>query len=831
MKENTNANKSLDLFRQIESTIKRMLDSGQPVSEQLQSTYAQILTQMMSEQQPVEQTDVEPHTTEPEDGNLVHRRVVAKYKNIKKGDFSMLQSKDDFFDDDLYQFLYGGLNLRGVVYGYIPVAEIDRYVSMVEDKAREIGKTDLVKIFRKKCTAKKRQLKELKQAEVEAEKRKKLEREIERRERGQMTEYTNLPSWCTGNKFIDIKFTADDTGIYETVERHGVEIKTLICRTPMLINKDVVPENGYTDTADAKVELMYRDKRGWHRTIISYDILINGTKIKALNAMRIGFEEKNASRVAAFLMSMYEQSVDRNTMPELTSTTHLGWSMDKAKFYPYVSGTEAALDADNQYKKLAASLRPHGDEAEWYEKIKNLRKDGPLMLRFAIAAALVSPMLQFIDIRDGMICNIYGRSGSGKSAVNRAVASIWGDSEGKHTIISTFRDTLNALEFKMGFLKNLPLIMEDGNNGNTDEKEKKKKIQAIIMMAANGYSAGRGTRNLSLRDTNEFTLAVLTNSEQRLTQFCTTNGAINRLLECQAPDECPWTDVEAGEIYTFFKENYGFAGPKFIKILQELGPDQVKEKRAEFAEKLRKASENSGKKSGRHILIASVLMTADNIAAERLFEDHITMSVEDVLGFMDDADQVDQNKRFYDYLVDFVSMNASHFEGMTDMINPGGFWGIYFSNLYAGSSAYIAIVPEKLREIARSKDVDLTLFYKYLRKNSLIETDSEPGRNTKKCDSSFLGKRTNFVKIKLPDLDAEAEAEEKTDNDRKSAGSDAVCGSRVADVHDDETITEEIPFGSDDSSDSKKSPDIPAGEQLFMDAKPEDADVFSGLFS
>ena len=72
------------------------------------------------------------------------------------------------------------------------------------------------------------------------------------------------------------------------------------------------------------------------------------------------------------------------------------------------------------------SLVPAGEKKDWYEGIKKLRKASHNQDFNYILATMFTPVIVSILQTQGFVCEIYGESQTGKSAMLKVCSTVWG---------------------------------------------------------------------------------------------------------------------------------------------------------------------------------------------------------------------------------------------------------------------------------------------------------------------------------------------------------------------------------------------------------------------
>lgn len=661
----------------------------------------------------------------------------GKFSGFAANDISAVTNADDFSSENLYRAMYKNKDNVNVL----------KY--KLKEKAKELGKTDLAKLFESEAARMKKVIeKEQREAQLSASDT----------EGKHTTDFKFLPDACTGNKLVGKEWLTGENGEVFMLEEKGDTIKKVIaCSQPVLVNRILKDIRG-CDEDSGKVEICYKTAAdGWKTSIVPREMILNASKAIKLADYGINISSDDTKNFCKYMKSMLVESErEPGILPILGSTGKLGFC-DKnfEKFLPYDAGDDIVFTGETAIAGIMQALKATGDRDTWFETYKKMRKENQTYFQFATAAILAAPLLTMVNSTDGFVCNIFGKSGTGKSLATCIAATIFGSYDARDGFVVSPQMTVAGMESTLDSLNNLPMVIDDFNNQSDMDK---KTFPVKIMKMANGVGKTRSNISLGRRQMLSWLTTVLIGSEQSITMGATTDGARNRVLSCSTEESCVWSQGErVGELMDIFKDNYGWAGREYIEKLKEIGAPEVKRIYSENLAKIRKAG-TAAKKSERQFQCLAVLMTADYLGAKYLFEDEIVMSLETALTFIDSAEENDQYKKFYDYLLDITLANPAKFDGLTyDADHSPIFWGVYKEDKIADPHGIcIMFMHEQLKQLAKDKDVDTKMFFKYLEKNDLYEHDA--GRNTKKVRLGALNnKGANVIKIFYPSTVEEIE--------------------------------------------------------------------------
>ena len=688
------------------------------------------------------------------------------YEYFNEGKINCVIRQEQFYDDALYTTIFKAITNEILQ---------NQLQEKLERQAKYLGGTILAQMFKRNCTAKKREVKKEKEEQEKEFERRMREREKEEKEKakkaGKMTGYTKLPADIQ-NMYVSDEWIADDDGVRK-FEESGKTVKEVeACMYPILVSKLYRPLDNAASGATRRVEVHFGSEEGWQKATVEREVISNVNKIISLSNMGAGITSDNARQCVNFMASMMKESSKRGALKIVNTLNKLGWDKGFKNFLPYTTD-DYVFERQDDLPNMMNALSEHGNREEWYKKFKEIRALNYKPFKLATATLLASVILPMLPKQDGFITDLYGWSGHGKSAMLSIVSTIFSDMDNKSGgIFLDYDNTPTSLELTCDTFNNLPVILDDASKGDQD---KKRKFQETVMMIANGRGKNRATKDLKQRKRYTFGLTALVSSEQVITKDYTTNGSIYRVLPKLVDEYFPYLDKKnypnlenIEDIVWFFQNNYGFCGKDFVEQVKKLGQQKIIERNKKNLERARALAKEHGRE-GRQATSIAVLLTADEIATEFLFKDEQKFSDEELLGIMVKPDEADQYMRFYYTVIERCISNPGKVEGFTAAADiRGEYIGIYKKNDERkgmdGTFESLSIFPGKLDEWAREFDIDTSLFYREMKARNLIITDKDT--NQTKTKSEKTGRNERVIKLIMPKYPEEKEEGKK---DTKSA--------------------------------------------------------------
>lgn len=773
----------LNKISEISDKIIKMAELGRDTT-----ALEQMLQQMMAAATQQPEPEKEPKALPPVE-NIDGLQVITLSKMPKtmrgcfeRGDISPVTTKEAFYEDELYE----------AACRVTRETDRNKIKYMLEQKAKELGGTALCKMFNQSYVAKKREIKKKDEEEAkriaEAFKERQAAEAEEKRKAGNKTKFTDMPEWCTGNKFVGEEWiTNNEEGVYKLEDCGRTVKRTEACGRPVAINRLLEPidESGWDGIE--RVEIVFESERGWKRKVVERETLLNKNKAIALTNDGVDITSDRVGAFTGYMSSMLKESSIRGAIPSRKSSRKMALYKDGQILLPY-RDPEFYFEKKSSMPNLVNALQAHGESEKmeenrdaWFKEFKAIRAEKNGMFNFLTASSLCAPIIGMIGNIDGFVCNVVGVTGCGKSVAESVTATIWGSCKSADGFVIGAKNTSAAFETYADVLNCLPLTIDDYNKLKEKEKEA---FKQVIYEIANGIGKGRATKDMGLRAMASYSLNLIVTSEEPLRERA-GGGATNRLLTYMADSECPWTPDEVTKMMNFFTTNYGHAGVEYIQILNDLGRDAVQNMIKTHRDELMEAAKGQ-EKAMKQVNSMAVLLTADEIAADKLFGDGIKITTEQAVDILDDASTVQAEALAYEKIVDKIFSNRQHFQGLVELDKlTGDLWGKFVrEDKYEdfveveeeietdekdkdgkkivkiekrqARPTTVAIYPFKLQELAAEVGASYEMFIAYLRRENLLYADN--GRNTKKVSLKRAdGKRGQnvgrMIKFRIPQQD------------------------------------------------------------------------------
>ena len=570
-----------------------------------------------------------------------------------------------------------------------------RLLLSLEDRARELGV--------------KKKFQEL----VKAYKR--VEREMKRREREKKSQPCTLEQWTNfSGPYENMQckqWIASENGIYLNNPSTGYT-DVLACYHPIL----PVERLKNLETGEEQIKLAYKRNNRWDEIIVPKTMVTSANKIVALSGRGIAVTSENAKYLVRYLADVENANEDHINVQY--STSKLGWL--KGGFLPY--DNEVIFDGDVRYREVKDSIQAVGNRNRWFEYVSGLRKTGRIEIKFMLAAAFSSVLIEPLGGLPYFV-DLWGGTGGGKTVCLMAAASVWADPD-NNAYIKDYQVSPAGIEVTCDLLNHLPLLLDD-----TSKKDKKveENFEGLVYDLCSGKGKTRSNKELGLNRESHWKNCILTNGEHPLSSYVTQGGAINRILELEAGEKI-FPDV--AETLEVIKKNYGHAGREFIEMIKETGVEEIQRIQKDFLKKL-----SDDGKMEKQSLSLSIILTADKLATDYLFKDGQYIDIEEARAVLVDKEELSENERCYRFVLDKIAMNPARFDPLNENAEK---WGII-------EEGYAVIYNSAFDAICREGKYSKKSFLSWAAKKGLVQTQNGNPTKLKKLKGNVL--RCVFLKL------------------------------------------------------------------------------------
>lgn len=463
------------------------------------------------------------------------------------------------------------------------------------------------------------------------------------------------------------------------------------------------------ETGEEQIKLAYRRGGCWEELIVPKVMVTSASKIVSLSGRGVAVTSENAKFLVRYLADVENSNGD--SIKVQYSSSKLGWI--RGGFLPY--DEEVVFDGDSRFRQIRESISQAGSRQKWYDHIKKLRASGRLEVKLLLAASFASVLVQLVGGLPFMV-DLWGETEGGKTVSLMVAASVWADPD-ENAYIKDYKGTEVGLEATCDLLNNLPLILDDSSKKNRKIEEN---FEGLVYDLCSGKGKTRSNKDLGLNRECHWKNCILTNGERPLNSYVSQGGAMNRILELECGSKVFDDPQETAELV---KKNYGYAGYDFVQILKKIGAEKVKCIQQEFQQKLYDAE-----KMEKQSLSLSIILAADRIATDYLFQDGNCIGIEEAREVLMDREDISDNERCYQYIQSEIDINAAKFDAFSQTSEK---WGMV-------EKGYAYIYTNIFDNICKKGGFSRTSFLSWAERKGLIQTSAGKRTKTKRIDGHVV---------------------------------------------------------------------------------------------
>lgn len=536
---------------------------------------------------------------------------------------------------------------------------------------------------------------------------KKVNREIEKASRqtpqnNSFDNYTQFDYFDDGHELYCGNWIADQHGV-RTFTMFGEQ---LACYHPILIAQRMMN----AETGKEKVKLAFQKGFKWKEIVVDKGMIASSNKIVGLADYGVSVTSETSKSLVKFLSDLENYNITQ--IETRMSTSKFGWI--SGEFMPY--GMNIEFDSESKFKDIFEAVQAHGDYNTWMDLMLKIRKSDRYEPQLYMAGSFASVLLKPLNVLP-FILNLWGDTGKGKTVALMVATSIWANPAESKYITDPVSSQV-ALEIRNDILNNLPMVIDDLSKTRDKYGDA---FTDIIYMLCGGKGKDRSNVNLGLNKATTWQNIVLTNIERPLATETMRGGAINRILDFEMEEGSIFRN--GNQVVETINQNYGFAGRMFIDAVKEIGFDGIREMQQDFLQQiLRKARELGQEKEEKQTIPLSVMLTADKIATDYIFEDEMYLDLERCVNTLKNKGDVSENDRAYEFIMSEVSININKFVPDDDGNYRGECWGCI-------DGGYVIILVNAFNRMCERGNFSNKGFLNWAAKKGLIIQSA--GKNTK----------------------------------------------------------------------------------------------------
>lgn len=483
----------------------------------------------------------------------------------------------------------------------------------------------------------------------------------------------------------------------------------------------VLPVERYInqDTGKEKVKIIYYKENKWHEKTVDRSELSISNKLLLLSDYGL---DVNSNNVKLYI-DYFGEVMYLNNIPKLSSVSHIGWNGDL--FIPY--DNKGIFDGADEFSNIYKSIGSKGNEEKWENCIKQLRRNK--YIKIIMATTLASPLLEKLNVLPYIVNVWSSMSGSGKTLSCMVAMSIWGNPDVGALRLSS-NNTQNYYMTMASFMRNYTCYFDElqiiKNLKNFD-------FDRLIMDLCNGTEKGRLNKNSQANEVKTWNGNFLFTNNDKMVGNNSGEQVYNRVVDLEVNEKL----IQNGqEIAKIIKENYGFAGKKYIKYIQQIGFDTIFERFKKINNEILDTTKATDKQSS----VLATIILADQLANECIFNDEYILQIEDLKPYINDKDEIKTSIKAKEFIKDIISINSKRFEET----GYGELWGKYKNTSGDYQVCYINM-QILIRELAKGNYEFDTVKKEWDEIGFLIKNSS--GRYIH--NTSVNGKKGNYILLDI----------------------------------------------------------------------------------
>lgn len=540
-----------------------------------------------------------------------------------------------------------------------------------------------------------------------------------------------------------------------------------ICRTPIILTQRLRS----LETGEEKIEVAFKRDGEWRTAIFPRSTIFTARGITVLADLGCTVTSENAKMLVRFLSALEAENIDVISKSDAASV--FGWQPG-GRFIPgHAQGI--VLDIDPSQRGMAEAYHTAGSFKGWLETMRPHRARDKF--RFILAASFAAPLLKIIRQRIFFVYN-WGSSKGGKTAGLKAALSAWGDPE---RLMVNFNATQVGLERTAAFYCDLPLGIDERQLAGKNQDA----LEKIVYMISAGTGKIRGAKGGGLQTMHQWRTIAIATGEEPLQTDTSQTGVSTRVLEIYGgPFD---TEQQAGLMHVQSTQDYGWAGPEFIKHLFGVSEDSIRDK---YGEMLDYVSSISKGKSGSHVAGVAAVALADAMIDTWFFAERADrpdgggqdrtetdgkngpkplelngsgwerakIMAAAILRAQIDAEAGDVNENAVQYIADWILSNRNYFGENAA--------GTCFGDITEDAETawvYPSLLNEALKRVGFSPRKTI----KYMTDKGFIRTDND-GRHVA-VRRKFNGANSRMLEIHLSEISRKNEEKENIEDDDEFA--------------------------------------------------------------
>lgn len=333
------------------------------------------------------------------------------------------------------------------------------------------------------------------------------------------------------------------------------------------------------ETNDVEIQLGYY-YLGQEKEITVSREALQTRELPKLMTKGVGVQKHVVDTVSLFL------TIQEKDAPYIVSHSGLGWDQENQRQFK-LHEIIGSSNSNSEYTGMF-DVKPKGTFEAWEEGVKTHVIPFPnlsLALVLGLSAPVASLISNAVDI-ETLIVHIFGESSTGKTrSVKLAVSSFGKPSDSHDGLVQSWNGTQKSIIQKMSGVHGVPIVLDESSMTRI------KNFTNFIYQVAMGIESSRLTQEIKQRERGKWSGVILSTGEVSLLGKSDQNTGLRvRTIEL---DNLAWTNSaeHAEALDKVITNNYGHAGPKFVKHLLTYETDQIVTKWEHWSKKCYEAME------------------------------------------------------------------------------------------------------------------------------------------------------------------------------------------------------------------------------------------------
>jgi uncharacterized protein (DUF927 family) len=396
-------------------------------------------------------------------------------------------------------------------------------------------------------------------------------------------------------------------------KRPGSEQVKDVASEPIFITE--VSKNIHEGLEDLALTFMRNGK--WGKQVVPRADIFQAKRFLQYSGYGMPVHQNNVRDLIDYFAA-FEKINLKNGIERYSSSSILGWQPGEGFLLGenHITAEEekaskvvfAESQMNSGIEGMIKAIRKEGNYQEWLKAMTPLAHIPPAL--FCFYAAFVPPLMEFLEIPNYIIDIAY-RTSSGKTTLQRVIASIYGKPDETNSIVMTWNSTRVFLERVSACLNGIPMILNDTKSAKDAET-----IENTVYDITNGTTRGRGTPS-GVHRTYKISTVLFSSGEEPIVDGTKSAGVRTRVITLNVAPFLKQDDETAKIVKSLestVRKNYGHAAETYIRYLVK----NRKEKAPVWAKRLRELEihYSSKTKSNAYVDRLSKYFASIDLAAE-----------------------------------------------------------------------------------------------------------------------------------------------------------------------------------------------------------------------